>query len=216
MKLLDPLAIRFSQAHISPFFRDGRPLEGADKLIEIEPLPAPENGKKAPPYDVFLIHPFPIIGVISWRPKIRDTTGVVEYDDRGLEKIGNRAWFTFDNRRLCALQRAAMEQWPKRACIVVVCLEDVPGEGREVRKFRTRTEGNWVEVSSSTLGTSERDVLCHWDWKVEAAGADGQTPDQRVQGAFSEDLWDASDDLFFSSPLPNSGRRGRGTDRRLT
>ena len=156
---MNPLSIRFSQPRIAPHYRDGHLID--ETAAEVSDMPLEEGGASvanltdaasgAPPYDVVLVPPFPGIRVISWLPKIRRPDGEAERDEHGDQKLGKRAWFALDNRRLHSLQCAAAKRWPKRCCAVVRCIEEVPGSTiRELRKFRTTTEGRCVEIGVRT------------------------------------------------------------------
>lgn len=192
LRLLNPLNIRFSQPRIAPHFRDGHLLVETASEVRSEPLqdlPAYETTRDAaegrPPYDVVLLPPFPAIRVISWLPKLRGADGEAERDSNGEQKLGKRAWFALDNRRLWSLQDAAAKAWPKRCCAIVRCLEDVPGTTiRELRKFRTTTEGR-----SINLGVHSSDTTA-WSW-VEAAPPGARIDEDSIESFYSEDLWDA-------------------------
>lgn len=192
LRLLNPLSIRFSQPRIAPHFRDGNLLDDTAAEVQAnalqdEPafLATEEAAEGKPPYDVVLFPPFPAIRVISWMPKIRSADGEAERDSNGDQILGKRAWFALDNRRLYSLQTAAAKAWPKPCCAVVRCLEDVPGtQVRELRKFRTTTEGKQIEFGSRTGETTS------WSW-LQAAPAGARADWDSPEGLFAEDLWDA-------------------------
>jgi len=192
LRLLNPLSIRFSQPRIAPHFRDGHLLEETTSevhSVQLEDQPAFLDSADAadgrPPYDLVILPPFPAIRVISWMPKLRGSDGEAERDSNGDQILGRRAWFALDNRRLWALQTAAAKHWPKRCCAVVRCLEDVPGTTiRELRKFRTTTEGKQIEV-----GAREGDTV-PFSWP-QAAPSGAKFEEDLVEGLFAEDLWDA-------------------------
>jgi len=193
LRLLNPLHIRFSQPRIAPHFRDGHLLEETEKEVHadlcIEERPAYEHSPDAaegrPPYDLVVLPPFPAIRVISWMPKLRGADGEVERDSNGDQILGKRAWFALDNRRLWNLQTAAAKAWPKRCCAVVRCLEDVPGTTiRELRKFRTTTEGMSIELGVRCGDTTS------WSWS-QAAPSGARVEEDSMEGLFAEELWDA-------------------------
>lgn len=192
LRLLNPLNIRFSQPRIAPHFRDGHLLVDTAAEVRSEPLqdaPAYESTRDAaegrPPYDLVLLPPFPAIRVISWLPKLRGADGEVERDGNGDQILGKRAWFALDNRRLWSLQDAAAKAWPKRCCAIVRCLEDVPGTTiRELRKFRTTTEGRSINLGVHSTDTTP------WSW-LEAAPPGARIDEESIEGLYSEDLWDA-------------------------
>lgn len=192
-RLLNPLAIRFSQPRIAPHFRDGHLLDDTCLQVEERCLEEPgpnfvpkDSAEGVPPYDVVLVPPFPAMRVISWMPKIRRPDGEAERDANGDQILGKRAWFALDNRRLHSLQYAAASRWPRRCCVAVRCIEEVPGGStmKEIRKFRTTTEGRCVEVGIR-VGETET-----WSWQ-KAAPAGACTEVDEVEGHYPEDLWDA-------------------------
>lgn len=189
-RLLNPLSIRFSQPRIAPHFRAGYLLQDTVLQVIEAPLdelltepPSSDAAEGVPPYDVVLVPPFPAIRVISWLPKLRDQEGKACPD--GERKFGDRAWFALDNRRLQTLQHAAAKRWPRQCCVVVRCIEEVPGSTiKELRKFRTTTEGRSIEV-----GVRAGDTL-PWNWR-QAVPAGVNDADVEPEGFFSEDLFDA-------------------------
>merc|ERR1719203_2057673 len=92
------------------------------------------------------------------------------------------------------MQWAAAKRWPRRCCVVVRCIEEVPGGStiRELRKFRTTTEGKSVQV-----GVRVGDTVA-WSWVtdapqgVEEALSNGSCSAMEPEGFFSEDLPDAT------------------------
>jgi hypothetical protein len=155
--------------------------------VELLEVPSDLKGlEETPPYDCVLLPPFPIIRVISWLPKVRHPDGEAATDRYGDQIYGERAWFALDNRRLHVLQSLATQMWPKQCCVVVRCLEEVPGTTvRELRKFRTTTEGRSVEVGARA-GSNET-------WRWQDALPRGASFDRVVnEGVFSEELFDAS------------------------
>jgi len=192
-RLLNPLSIRFSQPRIAPHYRDGHLID--ETTAEVSDMPIEVTGATVanptdaasgtPPYDVVLVPPFPGIRIISWLPKLRRPDGEAERDEYGDQKLGKRAWFALDNRRLYSLQCAAAKRWPKRCCAVVRCIEEVPGSTiRELRKFRTTTEGRCVDIGVRVGETQ------NWCWKEVAPPAAAEAQ-MEAEGLFAEDLWDA-------------------------
>lgn len=189
LRLLNPLNIRFSQPRIAPHFRDGRLLEETANEVNESPLRRGVSDTfsgVSPPYDLILLPPFPAIRVISWLPKLRHTDGEAQRNNDGTNIMGKRAWFALDNRRLHTLQYTAAKRWPRQCCIVVRCLEEVPGRTiRELRKFRTTTEGRNVEVG---VRAGETEV---WSWQSCVPHCNTASAVLEPDGAYADDLWDA-------------------------
>ncbi|OLP95618.1 hypothetical protein AK812_SmicGene22231 [Symbiodinium microadriaticum] len=152
---LSPFEIHFSQTRIRSEFQDGRPLQLA--LDEIQVMP---NGQGE---DFLLVPPFPRIEVTRWRCKLRDSTGAAKLSEGGQELYSQEErWFSFDNRRLCCLQRAAAQHWPKKVCCEVVEIPQTLARTRELRKFDTRNTGLSVLVGRRDDPNPEK-----WCWRTE-------------------------------------------------
>lgn len=151
-KLLNPLAIRFTQSFVRKTFQNGTSLDEA--ITQIESLPGNDR------YDLILKAPFPLIEVVRWSPKTR--TGSPELPEWSRET--GDLWFSFDNRRLCCLQRAAAAMWPKRVGIAVEVLYT-----RDMnaiwKKCTTTNCGRNVNYGTSTKDAADG----VWDWRAEAA-----------------------------------------------
>lgn len=122
------------------------------------------------------IHPFfyrrgPIVNVV---PKIRP----VERDDVvdlvppftpiHCLRQGETLW-SLDNRRLYALQLAAMDQWPRRCRVRLLSRERLPRHKfkTQYRKFNTTSQGHSIEVSTryqqfDTWSWYERAIELEW------------------------------------------------------
>ncbi|CAE8710519.1 unnamed protein product [Polarella glacialis] len=199
-RLLNPLSIRFSQPRVAPRFKDGHSVAEAREstvAVLLQGRKDPDGFCKPPPYDLLLIPAFPAIRVVPFEPKLRASDGVAQRDPAGNSVRGKRAWFALDNRRLLALQRVAITKLPQLCCVAVRCFETPGGPGartqssgqsleRELRKFRTVTEGWAVDVG-------EREGSCHlWSWREAIAGVAGKDPCLLyVEPISSEELWDA-------------------------
>mmetsp|Transcript_79203 Transcript_79203/g.164375 ORF Transcript_79203/g.164375 Transcript_79203/m.164375 type:complete len:320 (+) Transcript_79203:347-1306(+) len=168
---LSPFDIHFSQERIRNEFQDGRSLNEAIEAIEAVPcseaLAERRAAPEADPEDgYFLRVPFPRIEVIKWRCKLRDAEGRPMTDaSSGLQLYSSgEHWFTFDNRRLCCLQRAAVKLHPKPVVCEVLAVPQTMARTRELRKFDTRTFGNTVAI-----GKRDNTNIETWSWR-EALG----------------------------------------------
>lgn len=133
-KLISPFAIRFTQEHIRTTFRDGRAVEQTVNEIETQP----GEGD----VDLILNAPFPHIEIIRWASAEGDH------------------WFSFDNRRLYCLQRAAAAHWPRRvACVVEVLY--AADRSSWWRKCDTSVAGQSVNIRHS----STQPVISRWSWR---------------------------------------------------
>mmetsp|Transcript_35381 Transcript_35381/g.64778 ORF Transcript_35381/g.64778 Transcript_35381/m.64778 type:complete len:538 (-) Transcript_35381:113-1726(-) len=133
-KLISPLAILFSQSSIRPTFQDGHGLSATTEAIDAVPCDILRKGSSG--YSVLLQAPFPPIEIVRMTPA-----------DSERER-----WITFDNRRLCCLQRAAAAQWPYVAAAVVKVR-------RTPLDYRQGTTGVSVNICGHNGETN--DV---WDW----------------------------------------------------
>lgn len=133
-QLVDPLMVRFTQDKVHPFFyRRG-----------------------------------PIVNVL---PKIRPVLRSVDDDDEEIVELvppfgqihclrrGEDVW-SLDNRRLYALQMAAMEQWPQRCRVRILCRDRLPRHKfkSQYRKFNTTSEGRVVAI------TARYQQFDTWSW----------------------------------------------------
>mmetsp|Transcript_40996 Transcript_40996/g.87323 ORF Transcript_40996/g.87323 Transcript_40996/m.87323 type:complete len:303 (-) Transcript_40996:31-939(-) len=161
--LLSPFEVHFSQTRIRAEFQDGRRLEETTPQIEavegstvaatcdaqsVAPSPEAALAKGEDNAILLLRAPFPSIEVTKWHCKLREADGTPRLDpDTGLELYSEEErWFTFDNRRLCCLQRAAAAVWPREARCEVIEIPPTLARLRELRKFDTRTFGCSVIV----------------------------------------------------------------------
>lgn len=156
--VLNPLSLRFSQARINPSFSDGSGFEAAIAACRERPLnPADLSAVEE---EVLLEAPFPALEVIRFRARMRDPDGkTVKNPVSGDALLGESRWFTFDNRRLHCLQRAALERWP-RQCFVLVKETTMAADDRKVLgKFKTTTDGTSITVASSKESVD-------WSWRA--------------------------------------------------
>lgn len=164
--LLSPFDIHFSQTRIRSEFQDGRTLEEALGQIVIAAPDLPnadsEGGEEGKSFSLLSV-PFPYIEVTKWRCKLREANGAPKVDpNTGLELYSEEErWFTFDNRRLCCLQRAAAAHWPKDVRCEAVEIPPNLARMRELRKFDTRTFGCSVLVGRRDDPEPET-----WSWRA--------------------------------------------------
>lgn len=180
--------MRFTQDRIKETFRDGRPIELA--LSQITTLPGIGE------YDLILHAPFPDIEVVYWRSKNRVSRRGTNNRGRQWAEPEFDGWFSFDNRRLCCLQRAAAALWPRRCAAVVQALYADSGDMR--RKYDSTSLGTAVSV-----GRCREAPLSYWDWReeVDPEGSPAELSAERVIAA--DDAKDSVDDLY-SAPALNS------------
>lgn len=146
-KLICPLAVRFTQEHIRPVFQDGCGLEESIREIRVKP----GTGD----YDVLLEAPFAAIEIIRWHKR----------DESGRESDA-RHWFTFDNRRLYCLQRAAVALWPR--CVGTVVQALYAATDGSHRKDNSLTAGRSVGIGHSLKALTDR-----WDWQAAVCAPGG-------------------------------------------
>jgi hypothetical protein len=142
-KLICPFSVRFTQENIRTTFQDGRALQ--DSLAQIKTQKG--DGKN---YDLILCAPFPAIEIIRWSGGSRSYS------------CGEQ-WFTFDNRRLFCLQRAAAAYWPARVAAVVEVLYKAD-KGSWSKKCDTTTDG--TSVNLRLCGVCQDQSIGRWDWQA--------------------------------------------------
>jgi len=122
-------------------------------------------------------HPFPRIEVTKWRCKLRDPDGAAKTDPAtGLELYSHEErWFTFDNRRLYCLQKAAAAVWPTEVRCEVIEVPHNLAKTRELRKFDTRTFGCTVVV-----GRRDEPSLDTWSWRGAVGLPEELQPEEGV------------------------------------
>ena len=133
-KLINPLAVRFSQDRIWPEFQDGTPID--DSLEHIQAVPLAVDL-----YNLVLRPPFPPMEIIRLRQERREVDGERSRDEKGRRLFGEESWFTFDNRRHYCLHRSALRLWPAVVAVVVKVLYDFPEVRCARHKFRTTSDG---------------------------------------------------------------------------
>lgn len=124
-----------------------------------------------------LWHPFPRIEVTKWRCKLRELDGSAKIDPvSGLELYSHEErWFSFDNRRLYCLQKAAAAAYPKEVRCEVVEIPPNQARMRELRKFDTRTFGLTV-----LAGRRDDPAPETWSWRVAIGLPEETQPEEGV------------------------------------
>lgn len=153
-RFVNPLSIRFSQAIIYRTFHDGRNVSEAVDAIRAHDHPQD-------PGTVKLVQPFPFIRVLRGQrsltylndnnapqPEVLDCEDYLDQD----------LLFTIDNRRLYALQKAAIRRWPKRCLAEVWEMERLPYK-RHAKKFDNYKDGHTVQFGSGR-GSSDISMWC--------------------------------------------------------
>lgn len=134
---VSPLAVRFSQGKIHPFFHERGPI--SEVLLQIHST-ADEEGNIR-----YIDPPFPPMRLLHLKP-----FGVL---------------VTLDNRRLYALQRFALQEWPQVCLVKALCVEELTPTRlkAENRKFTNRTCGLEIEIESRS------NAFDTFSWVTEAA-----------------------------------------------
>lgn len=143
---ISPLAVRFSQGKIHPFFHERGPI--SEVMLQIK-LRDPEGSgagavRRIDP-------PFPPVRLLYLKEQ-----GVL---------------VTLDNRRLYALQRFALQEWPTVCLARALCVDELtPTRLRaENRKFTNRLCGLQLEVESRS------NAFDTFSWVTEAAHAEAKS-----------------------------------------
>jgi hypothetical protein len=170
-KLINPLAVRFSQDRIWPDFQDGTSIE--DSLAQITTVPLQDAD-----YGLVLRPPFPPMEIIRLKQELREADGERTTDDKGQRLYGEESWFTFDNRRLYCLQRAALQFWPVVVSVVVKVLFDFPAVRCARHKFRTTSDGCSVKIS---LPDGTQGSLWTWEEAVTSSQASAEAVKSAIE-----------------------------------
>lgn len=135
---ISPLAVRFSQGKIHPFFHERGPICEVMLQIKLNPDPDGARTKRIDP-------PFPPVRLLHLKEQ-----GVL---------------VTLDNRRLYALQRFALQEWPTPCLVRALCVDELTPTRlkAENRKFNNRLCGLQLEVESRS------NAFETFSWVTEAA-----------------------------------------------
>jgi len=179
-----PLEICFSQNVIYPRFTDGKSVDDAVKQIQVVSDRRVISDDVPQDEDYLVMEtPFPTMEAVRWSPKLRDGQGRPLLDEHGDQRRGSQGLFSVDNRRLYALQRAAVAHYPRRCLVEVAISTDKNEVMKHLKKFRTRTNG--LSITVSEWNGVGRDNARHysamrvWDWRSAVARAreEGATGD---------------------------------------
>jgi len=198
---MSPLDVLFSQNVVYPKFTDGRSVDDAVKLIRAVPRSNADGKTGVTDADVLLQAPFPDIQAVRWCPKLRDGQGKPLPDGNGGYRMGAEGLFTVDNRRLYALQRAAVAQWPKKCTVPVEVIAHRGELMKHLKKFRTRTNGLSITVSEwNGVGRDnikDFSAMRVWDWRSAMSsvqdGGDGLKAAMEAANAGSCGCWEYID-----------------------
>lgn len=140
---VSPLAVRFSQGKIHPFFHERGPI--SEVMLQIK-CTGEQDGTSD--HRRWIDPPFPPIRLLHLKEQ-----GVL---------------VTLDNRRLYALQRFALQEWPTPCLVRALCVDELtPTRLRaENRKFTNRLCGLQLEVESRS------NAFDTFSWVTEAAHAE--------------------------------------------
>lgn len=152
--LLSPLSVRFSQEIIHPFFYRRGPIQ--DVIPKITARTARPEDDEGEGYR--LIPPFPPIRILRRGPQL----------------------YSLDNRRLYALQKAAMNKWPQLCKTRVLVADRLPRKKlkNQYRKFKTTSEGREIRV------TSKYKLFENWRWFTNAANREAENVSGKAQMIF--------------------------------
>eukprot|EP00929_Paragymnodinium_shiwhaense_P037169 TRINITY_DN19850_c0_g1_i1.p1 TRINITY_DN19850_c0_g1~~TRINITY_DN19850_c0_g1_i1.p1 ORF type:complete len:342 (-),score=37.33 TRINITY_DN19850_c0_g1_i1:121-1146(-) len=197
LRMLCPFDIHFSQTRIRAEFQDGRSVQDATDAIKVIPMVArndsadqdtdasdtenmePNKARQDQTSEetLMLSCPFPRIEVTKWRCKLREADGTARLDPAtGLELYSKEErWFSFDNRRLYCMQRAATKSWPSKILCEVVVVPHALAKQRELRKFDTKTFGYSVMVGRRTDESPE-----NWCWRTAVGLPQAMQPEDGV------------------------------------
>mmetsp|Transcript_141539 Transcript_141539/g.394425 ORF Transcript_141539/g.394425 Transcript_141539/m.394425 type:complete len:395 (+) Transcript_141539:155-1339(+) len=152
-----PLNIRFTQDKIHPFFYRRGPIVNVVPKIR---LVMHSHGDPPAGGDVLeLVPPFDPIHCL---------------------RKGSELW-SLDNRRLYALQLAAMEQWPQQCRVRLLCRDKLPRHKfkTQYRKFNTTSEGQAIDVCA------KYQQFDTWNWLEQAVEIELYTFSTRLGTLFS-------------------------------
>mmetsp|Transcript_94733 Transcript_94733/g.210617 ORF Transcript_94733/g.210617 Transcript_94733/m.210617 type:complete len:402 (+) Transcript_94733:195-1400(+) len=143
-----PLEVRFTQEKIHPFFyRRGPIVNVVPKIRPVLRSKDADGDSSGRGEEVQLLPPFSSIHCL---------------------RKGDELW-SLDNRRLYALQLAAMDQWPRRCSTHMLCRDKLPRHKfkSQYRKFNTTSEGRAIDVCAryqqfDTWNWFDRAVEIEW------------------------------------------------------
>jgi hypothetical protein len=149
-----PLTVRFTQDKIHPFFYRRGPIVNVIHKIHTTPHRGDAEPLGVSPAEVSrgtILELVPPFGPIHCLRK------------------GKHLW-SLDNRRLYALQLAAMHRWPQQCCVRLLSSDRLPRKKfkTQYRKFKTQSEGQVVHICAKyqqfdTWNWFERAVEIEWE-----------------------------------------------------
>lgn len=153
-----PFDVRFTQEKIHPFFYRRGPI--VNVLPKIRPILYTAGCEGGEEEDVVeLVPPFTAIRCLRKQDEL----------------------WSLDNRRLYALQMAAMEQWPMRCRIRILCRDKLPRHKfkTQYRKFNTTSGGRAITVCARYKQFDE------WNWFNRAVEVECDNFSDRVGSLMS-------------------------------
>lgn len=164
-----PLTVRFTQDKIHPFFYRRGPITNCVPKIRVahamREVPASSTGRTRAPADSDADTGLASTDCLELLPPFGSIHCL---------RKGEHLW-SLDNRRLYALQLAAMQWWPQRCCVKVLTSDRLPRRKfkSQYRKFQTQSEGRSIQV------TARYQVFDSWSWFDRAVELEWSTLSQR-------------------------------------
>lgn len=150
-----PLTVRFTQEKIHPFFYRRGPI--VNVLPKIRIVPHLRCGETEP----LGVSPAEIA-----RGQVLEL--VPPFGPIHCLRKGSREMWSLDNRRLYALQLAAMQFWPQQCCVRVMTSDRLPRKKfkTQYRKFKSQSEGQIVHICA------RYQQFDTWNWFDKAVEAE--------------------------------------------
>lgn len=142
-----PLTVRFTQEKIHPFFYRRGPI--VNVLPKIRIVPHLRCGES----EMLGVSPAEIArGMVL---ELVPPFGPIHCLRKGAKEM-----WSLDNRRLYALQLAAMQYWPQQCCVRILSSDRLPRKKfkTQYRKFKSQSDGQIVHI------TSRYQQFSTWNW----------------------------------------------------